>query len=105
MTGHNIFKSILSLFLSYDKTFYTWEVNMARIIDTTEKNLIGHKVKQLRKKHHMSQKELSEKLETYAEKRAALKKIVNSGDPAEAFEAAQKLQAIPKNANPIRMNM
>ena len=27
----------------------------------------------------------------YAEKRAALKKIVNSGDPAEAFEAAQKL--------------
>ena len=34
----------------------------------------------------------------YAEKRAALKKIVNSGDPAEAFEAAQKLQAIPKNA-------
>ena len=66
MTGHNIFKSILSLFLSYDKTFYTWEVNMARIIDTTEKNLIGHKVKQLRKKHHMRQKELSEKLETYA---------------------------------------
>ena len=66
MTGHNIFKSILSLFLSYDKTVYTWEVNMARIIDTTEKNLIGHKVKQLRKKHHMSQKELSEKLEPFA---------------------------------------
>ena len=39
---------------------------MARIIDTTEKNLIGPKVKQLRKKHHMSQKELSEKLETYS---------------------------------------
>ena len=38
----------------------------------------------------------------YAEKRAALKKIVNSG--AEAFEAAQKLQAIPKNANPIRLH-
>ena len=37
-------------------------------------------------------------------KRAALKKIVNSGDPAEAFEAAQKLQAIPKNANPIRLH-
>ena len=37
----------------------------------------------------------------YAEKRAALKKIVNSG---EAFEAAQKLQAIPKNANPIRLH-
>ena len=37
----------------------------------------------------------------YAEKRAALKKIVNSGDPA---EAAQKLQAIPKNANPIRLH-
>ena len=27
---------------------------------------------------------------------AALKKIVNSGDPAEAFEVAQKLQAIPR---------
>ena len=33
----------------------------------------------------------------YAEKRAALKKIVNSGDPAEAFEAAKK-------ANPIRLH-
>ena len=40
----------------------------------------------------------------YAEKRAALKKIVNSGDPAEAFEAAQKLQALPKNSNPIRLH-
>ncbi len=40
----------------------------------------------------------------YAEKRAALKKIVNSGDPMEAYEAAQKLQAIPRNANPIRLH-
>ena len=40
----------------------------------------------------------------YAEKRAALKKIVNTGDPVEAFEAAQKLPAIPRNANPIRMH-
>ena len=40
----------------------------------------------------------------YAEKRAALKQIVRTGDPAEAFEAAQKLQAIPKNANPIRLH-
>ena len=40
----------------------------------------------------------------YAEKRAALKKIINSGDPVEAFEAAQKLQAIPRNANPIRLH-
>ena len=41
----------------------------------------------------------------YAEKRAALKKIVNdpNSDPVDAFEAAQKLQAIPRNANPIRM--
>ncbi|MCQ2222781.1 MAG: 30S ribosomal protein S14 [Bacteroidaceae bacterium] len=40
----------------------------------------------------------------YAEKRAALKKIVNdpNSDPVDAFEAAQKLQAIPRNANPIR---
>ena len=28
----------------------------------------------------------------YAEKRAALKQIVRTGDPADAFEAAQKLQ-------------
>ena len=40
----------------------------------------------------------------YAEKRAALKKIVNTGDPVEAFEAAQKLQTIPRNANPIRLH-
>ena len=40
----------------------------------------------------------------YAEKRAALKKIVNTGKPAEAYEAAQKLQAIPRNANPIRLH-
>ena len=40
----------------------------------------------------------------YAEKRAALKEIVRKGEPAEAFEAAQKLQAFPKNANPIRLH-
>ena len=40
----------------------------------------------------------------YAEKRAALKKIVNTGDPVEAYEAAQKLQSIPHNANPIRLH-
>ena len=40
----------------------------------------------------------------YAEKRAALKKIVNTGDPAEAYEAAQKLLSIPRNANPIRLH-
>ena len=42
----------------------------------------------------------------YADKRAALKKIVNdpNSDPVDAFEAAQKLQAIPRNANPIRMH-
>ena len=40
----------------------------------------------------------------YAEKRAALKKIVRTGDPADAFEAAQKLQDLPKNANPSRLH-
>ncbi len=40
----------------------------------------------------------------YAEKRAALKKIVNTGEPAEAYEAAKKLQAIPRNANTIRLH-
>ena len=40
----------------------------------------------------------------YAEKRAALKKIVNTGDPVEAYEAAQKLQDLPKNSNPIRLH-
>ena len=40
----------------------------------------------------------------YAEKRAALMKIVNTGTPDEAYEAAQKLQAIPRNANPIRLH-
>ena len=41
----------------------------------------------------------------YAEKRAALKKIIaTSEDPAEAYEAARKLQSIPRNANPIRLH-
>ena len=39
---------------------------MARIIDTDNKNLIGNKVKLLRKKKHMSQQQLSDKLETLA---------------------------------------
>ncbi len=41
----------------------------------------------------------------YAERRAALKAIVNnSADPVEAYEAARKLQEIPRNANPIRLH-
>ncbi|MBQ0120571.1 MAG: 30S ribosomal protein S14 [Bacteroidales bacterium] len=41
----------------------------------------------------------------FAEKRAALKKIVNtSDDPEQAFEAACKLQALPKNASPVRLH-
>ena len=41
----------------------------------------------------------------YAEKRAALKKIINTtDDPAEAYEAARKLQAIPHNASTVRMH-
>lgn len=39
---------------------------MARIIDTEQKNLIGNKVKQLRKKKKLSQQQLSDKLETMA---------------------------------------
>ncbi len=39
---------------------------MARIIDSYHKNIIGAKVKQLRKEKHMSQQELSAKLETLA---------------------------------------
>ena len=41
----------------------------------------------------------------YAAKRAALKEIgKHSDDPQAAFEAAQKLQSIPRNANPIRLH-
>lgn len=39
---------------------------MARIIDGTEMNLIGHKVRELRIKKKMSQQTLSNKLETMA---------------------------------------
>ncbi len=39
---------------------------MARIIDQKEKNMVGKKVKQLRKEKHMSQQQLSAKLETLA---------------------------------------
>ena len=41
----------------------------------------------------------------YAEKRAALKKVIATAkDPAEAYEAARKLQSFPKNSNPIRLH-
>ncbi|MBR3564785.1 MAG: 30S ribosomal protein S14 [Paludibacteraceae bacterium] len=36
----------------------------------------------------------------YAAKRAELKKAVNQGD----YEAAQALQALPKNASPVRLH-
>ena len=38
-------------------------------------------------------------------KRAALKKIIATAeDPMDAYEAARSLQAIPANANPIRLH-
>ena len=40
----------------------------------------------------------------YAAKRAALKEVINTGSPEEAYEAARKLQALPLNSNPIRMH-
>jgi len=41
----------------------------------------------------------------YAEKRIALKRIIaTTNDVTEAYEAARKLQTIPKNANPIRLH-
>ena len=40
----------------------------------------------------------------YAAKRAELKRIIRTGEPAEAYEAARKLQSIPRNANPIRLH-
>ena len=41
----------------------------------------------------------------YAEKRAALKKIIATTDDInEAYEASRKLQSIPRNANPIRLH-
>ena len=41
----------------------------------------------------------------YAEKRMALKRIIaTTNDATEAYEAARKLQTIPKNANPIRLH-
>ena len=39
---------------------------MARIIDSTQKNLVGARVKQLRTEKHLSQQQLSDKLETLA---------------------------------------
>ena len=40
----------------------------------------------------------------YVKKGGALKEIVRTGDPAAAYEAAQKLQDLPYNANPIRQH-
>ena len=39
---------------------------MPRIIDTKQKNLVGKKVRMLRKERRMSQQQLSDKLETLA---------------------------------------
>ena len=39
---------------------------MARITDSNQKNIVGKKVKQLRKQKNMSQQQLSDKLETLA---------------------------------------
>lgn len=39
---------------------------MARIIDTTKKNIVGNNVKFFRKQQHMSQQELSNRLEILA---------------------------------------
>lgn len=39
---------------------------MARIIDSQNKNLVGKKVRKIRKEKNMSQQELSDKLETMA---------------------------------------
>ncbi len=38
---------------------------MARIIDTEKKNLIGGNLKKIRKKHRISQQQLSDRLELY----------------------------------------
>ena len=40
----------------------------------------------------------------YAAKREALKKIINTGTPEEAYEASRALQGLPLNSNPIRMH-
>lgn len=37
---------------------------MARIIDSEQKNLIGDRVKELRKERHLSQQQVSDQLET-----------------------------------------
>ena len=39
---------------------------MARIIDSKQKNMIGNKIRELRKKRNMSQQQLSDKLKTLA---------------------------------------
>lgn len=39
---------------------------MARIIEGTKNNMTGEKIRQLRKKQHLSQQDLSARLETYA---------------------------------------
>lgn len=41
----------------------------------------------------------------YAAKRAELKKIIKTAEsPAQAYEAARKLQEIPRNASPVRLH-
>ena len=64
--------------MSYDRTWFETEYTkivvsktigdkvVARIIEYEAQNIVGDKIRKFRIEHNMSQKELSEKLETYA---------------------------------------
>ena len=58
----------------------------------------------LRRHNRRYGKGINEGTRSYAAKRAALKEIVRTGSIEDAFEAAQKLQSLPKNALPVRLH-
>lgn len=64
ITGHLFSLNSIALYLSYYKTERM--VNMPRIIESSQKNIIGKKVRELRLEKHLTQQELSARLETMA---------------------------------------
>ena len=61
---------------------------MPRIIEGKEMNLIGDRLRVLRKKHHLSQQQLSERLETQADYicRGSISRIADKSRTVTDFE-------------------
>lgn len=63
ITGHKKKKTVIKYLCQFKSS---WRDIMARVVDYVVQNVVGDKVKKYRLEQRMSQKELAERLETYA---------------------------------------